>query len=189
MKGVRLEWRRWLGSFVCAAAFIGCGGGSPVAPEPATSLVALGPQVLRITVRPPCALPLGVLPMIYTRVTVTRSGSGWLASASSAAAGDVRVRFEASAGDNPPGMLRVAGTIIGTVVHMPELLTIPSGGIRATFGDDGAVLDGFALAAGTFNPTTAFLDGVGSGSLTVTPTATGESCSANSFSWSIFPPQ
>ena len=189
MKGVRPEWRRWLGGFACAAAFIGCGGGSPVAPEPATSIVALGPQVLRITVRPPCALPLGVLPMLYTRVTVTPSGSGWLASASSAAAGDVRLRFHASGDGNLPGTLRVGGTISGTVVHMPELLTVPSGGIRATFGDDGAVLDGFAFAAGTLNPATAFLDGVGTGPLTVTPTATGESCTVNSFSWSIFPPQ
>jgi hypothetical protein len=189
MKGVRLVSRRWLGCFACATALIGCGGGSPVAPEPATSIVALGPQVLRITLRSPCALPPGVLPMIYTRVTVTPSGSGWLASASSDAAGDVQVRVQASVGNNLPGTLRVAGTIIGTVVHMPELLTVPSGGIRATFGDDGAVLDGFAFAAGTLNPTTAFLDGVGAGSLTVTPDATGEPCTLSSFSWSIFPPQ
>ena len=189
MKGVRRVWRRWLGCFACATALVGCGGGSPVAPEPATSIVASGPQVLRITLRSPCALPLGVLPMIYTRVNVTPSGSGWLASASSPAAGDVRVRFQASGGDNLPGTLRVAGTIIGTAVHMPELVTVPSGGIRATFGDDGAALDGFAFAAGTLNPTTGFLDGVGTGSFTVTPDATDESCTLSSFSWSIFPPQ
>ena len=176
--GIGPVWRRWLGCFAYAA-LVGCGGGSPVAPEPATSIVALGPQVLRLTLRSPCGLPLGVLPMLYTRVTVTPSGSGWLASASSAAAGDVQVRFQGSGGDHLPGTLRVVGTIIGTVVHMPELLTVPSGGIRATFGDDGAVLDGFAFAAGTLNPTTAFLDGEGTGSLTVTPITTGESCTVN----------
>ena len=172
-----------------AAALVACGGGSPTSPESVSSIVALGPQVVRITLRSPCALPLGVLPMIHARVTVTRSGRGWLASASTVDAGDVELRFEPSGGNNLSGTIRVVGTITGTVIHMPELLTVPSGGIRATFGDDGAVLDGFAFAAGTLNPTTAFLDGVGTGSLTVTPEATGESCTVDSFSWSIFPPQ
>lgn len=145
--------------------------------------------MLRITLRSRCVLPPGVLPMLHTRVTVTRSASGWLAFASSAEGGDVRVRFQASGGDNLPGTLRVAGTVSGSVVHMPELLTVPSGSVRATFGDAGAVLDGFAFAAGTLNPTTAFLDGVGSGVFTVTPGSTGESCTADSFSWSILPAQ
>jgi hypothetical protein len=172
-----------------AAALVGCGGGSPTSPEAVSSIVALGPQVVRITVRSTCALPLGVLPMLHARVTVTPSGRGWLASASTADAGDVNLRFEPSGGDSLPGTIRVVGTITGTVIHMPELLSVPSGGVRAAFGVGGGTLDGFAFAGGTLNPTTAFLDGVGTGSFTVTPDATGESCTANSFSWSIFPPQ
>ena len=189
MKGIRRVWRRWLGCFACAGALVGCGGGSPVAPEPATSIVALGPQVLRITMRSPCALPLGVLPMIYTRVTVTRAGSGWLASASTADAGDVQVRFQSVGGSNLPGTMRVAGTITGNVVHMPELLSVPTGGLRATFGGGGGILDGIAFTAGSLNATTSGLDGIGTGSFTVTPDATGEPCTVSSFSWSVFPPQ
>lgn len=180
---------RWASCFVLAATLVGCGGGSPTSPDLATSIVALGPQVLRITVQSRCRLPLGVLPMLYTRVTVTRSGNGWLASASSAEAGDVQVRVEPSGGGALPGTLRVAGTITGTVVHMPELLPVPSGGVRATFAPDvRSVLEGIAFTAGALNATTAGLDGLGTGSFDVTPDAVDQSCTASSFSWSIFPP-
>jgi hypothetical protein len=174
--------------FTAAAALFGCGGGSPTSPDSVPSIVALGPQVLRITVRPSCSLPVAGLGMILARVTVTRSGSGWLASASSPDAGDVTLRFEASGGNSLPGTMSVVGTITGTVVHMPELLSVPSAAARATFGG-GGTLDGVAFTAGSLNATTSGLDGIGTGSVTVTPDATGEPCTASSFSWAIFPPQ
>jgi hypothetical protein len=174
---------------VLTATLVECGGGSPTSPDLGPPIVALGPQVLRITVQSRCTLPLGVLPMLYTRVTVTRSGNGWLASASNAEAGEVQVRFEPSGGSAIPGTLRVAGTIIGTVVHMPELLPVPSGRARATFAPDvRSVLEGIAFTAGALNSTTGGLDGVGTGSFDVTPDAVDQSCTASSFSWSIFPP-
>jgi hypothetical protein len=174
---------------VLAATLVGCGGGSPTSPDPGTSIVALGPQVLRITVQSRCTLPLGVLPMLYTRVTVTRSGNGWQASASGDAAGDVQVRFEPSGGAAVPGTLRVAGTIVGTVVHMPDLVPVPSGGVRATFASDvRSTLEGIAFTAGALNSTTAGLDGLGRGAFDVTPAGVNQSCTASSFSWSIFPP-
>lgn len=172
-----------------AAALTACGAGSPTSPDSVSSIVALGPQVVRITVRPSCSQPVTGVGLIHARVTVTRAGSGWLASASTPDAGDVALRFEPSGGSSLPGTIRVAGTITGTVVHMPELLSVPTAGVRVTFGGAGGTLDGVAFAAGSLNATTSGLDGLGTGSFTVTPDATGEACTASSFSWAIFPAQ
>lgn len=171
-----------------AVLVAGCGGSSPAAPDSSSSIVALGSQVLRIALATTCGAPQGVLPMIYTRVTVSRSGSGWVATAGSAAAGDVQVRFQQSGAALVAGSMPVAGSVTATAVHMPELLTLPAYDLRANFGSDGRTLiQGVAFAAGSLNASAAGLDGTGIGSFTVT-NGTGQSCTATSFSWSIFPP-
>ncbi|HEX6974434.1 MAG TPA: hypothetical protein VF147_08535 [Vicinamibacterales bacterium] len=173
---------------VAAVTIAGCGGRSPVAPESPSSIVVLGPQVLRITPMASCALPRGVLPMLYTRVTVSRSGDGWVAVAAKDSGGDVQVRFRSTGGINIQGTMRVVGTITGTVVHMPDLLSVPTGDVRAEFTQT-AALEGVAFTAGALNASTAGLDGLGTGAFSVIAPGTDASCSATSFSWSIFPPQ
>jgi hypothetical protein len=164
-----------------------CGGSTPTAPEDsATNIVVTGPQVLRIVYQSPCTqLGQGVLPLVYTRVSVAMSSNEWVATAASAAAGDIQVRFRQSSQSVISGSMPVAGTIAGTAIHMPELFPGPAWDIRATFGGS-ASLTGVAFVAGVFGATASGLDGVGSGSLTVTD-AIGNTCTGTTFSWSIFP--
>ncbi len=126
--------------------------------------------------------------MLYTRVTVSRSGSGWIAVASSAAAGDVQVSLQPSGRAVLAGTLSVTGSISGVVIHMPELLNVPTGAVRANFRSPGE-LQGVAFTAGSLNSSAAGLDGLGTGTFSVTPENGGEPCSASAFSWSIFSPQ
>jgi hypothetical protein len=74
------------------------------------------------------------------------------------------------------------------VIHMPELLNVPTGGVRADFSSPGE-LQGIAFTAGSLNSSAAGLDGVGTGVFSITPENGGEPCSASAFSWSIFSPQ
>jgi len=172
---------------VTLGAFAGCGGSTPAAPESTTRIVATGPQVLRITYQSPCTqLGQGVLPFVYTRVSVATTSSGWVATAASAAAGDIDVRFGQSGQSVISGSMPVTGTIAGTAIHMPELFPGPAWTARASFGAP-ASLSGLAFVAGMFGATAAGIDGVGTGSLTLTD-ATGNSCTGTTFSWSIFPP-
>jgi hypothetical protein len=176
---------------VCAVVLIGCGSGSPAAPDPgATTIIATGPQVLRVSIQTPCAqTSRDFLAMTYTRVTVARSGSDWIATASSAAAGDVALRFHQSSSQVLANSFPVAGTIRGTGIHMPELIQAPAWDARANFGTDGrTVLTGVAFGAGFAGAQTGGLDGQGTGSIVVSDTA-GHSCSGSAFSWSVFPPQ
>ena len=169
-----------------------CGGSGPAAPDPATaSLVALGPQVFRMSPPSPCA---GVsreflAPFVYTRVNVSRSGSEWIATASGATAGDVELRFHQSSSRVVMNSVEIAGSIKGTAIHMPELFQGPAWDARVNFGSDGrTTLSGVAFAAGFVGAQTGGLDGLGTGSVTLSDTA-GHSCTGTSFSWSVFPPQ
>jgi hypothetical protein len=169
----------------------GCGSSSPAAPDPgAATIVATGPQVLRATMQTPCAQTgRDFLAMIYTRVTVARSGNEWVATAGSAAAGDVELRFHQTSSQVLANSFQVSGTIRGTGIHMPELIQAPAWDARANFGTDGrTVLTGVAFAAGFAGAATGGLDGQGTGSIVVSDAA-GHSCSGSSFSWSVFPPQ
>jgi hypothetical protein len=101
---------------VTASVLSSCGGSTPTAPEDsATKIVAIGPQVLRIVYQSPCTqLGQGVLPLVYTRVSVYMSSNEWVATAASAAAGDIQVRFRQSSQSVIAGSMPVAGTIAGT---------------------------------------------------------------------------
>ena len=174
---------RALCTLTLAGLLCGCSSG-PTAPGdgPSTTLqIPTGPQVLRVTA---CRL-LNAAPFVHTAVTVTRVGSEWIAKAISEAAGDVELRIRVTS-SNPAGTL-VAGTIKGTAVHMPDL----DGGkfpveTRVNFGTDGrSILDGviFPLTPGA---RTGAFDGIGTGPLSVS-NGSGDSCSAASFSWMVFP--
>jgi hypothetical protein len=125
--------------------------------------------------------------MIYTRVTVSRSGNEWVATASSAAAGDVDLRFHQSSSQVLSNSFPVSGTIRSTGIHMPELIQLPPWDARANFGSDGrTALTGVAFSAGFAGATTGGLDGQGTGSIVMSDTA-GHACSGTGFSWSVFP--
>ena len=186
----RLMWTScWCGAVLCGVVLFGCGSSSPASPESGVAtIVATGPQVLRATIQTPCAdFTRNFLGMIYTRVTVARSGNEWVATASSAASGDVELRFHQSASQVLANSFPVSGTIRGTGIHMPELIPAPAWDGRANFGGDGrTTLTGVAFAAGFAGAQTGGLDGQGSGSIVVSDTA-GHSCSGTGFSWSVFP--
>jgi len=124
-----------------------------------------------------------MLPLVLTRVTVSASGSGWRASSVSSDAGDVALLLQQSRPAVVPGSISLAGSIAGSAIHLPELLTVPPWQLRATFGA-GATLSGVAFAAGSLNSSAAGMDGVGSGPLVLTD-AEGNTCSGSSFSWSV----
>ena len=167
------------------ALLFACGGKNPAGPDGASSIVQLGPQVLRISPRFTCTqLTPGVLALVLTRVTVTQSGSGWVASAKGGDAGDVRLQFQESDNAGVTGAFQVTGSVTGAAVHVPDLLsTVPAWQLRATFGG-GATVSGFAFAAGSLGSPVAGLDGVGSGPITFTDAAN-NTCSGSGFSWSI----
>jgi hypothetical protein len=162
-----------------------CGGSSPTAPSAtATNIVANGPQVLRIVSR--CTQPeQRIAGLVYTRVSVTNSSNEWVATAGSAAAGDIQIRFRQSGPVVIPGSMPVAGTMTGTAVHLPELFSGSAWDIRATFTGP-ASLTGTAFVAGMFGAATSGISGVGDGSLMLTD-AMGDTCTGSPFSWSIFP--
>jgi hypothetical protein len=172
---------------IFGAVSAGCGS-TPTAPDGnANTIVAIGPQVLRIVYQAPCAqLDKGVIPLTYTRVNVATSSNEWVATAGSTAAGDVQIRFRQSGQSVMSGSIPITGTIAGTAVHMPELFPGPAWNVRVTFGGP-ASLTGVAFTAGVFGATTSGIDGTGNGSLTVTD-AIGNTCNGTTFSWSIFPP-
>lgn len=188
---VRHLMRVWcrFGAAVCVGLLPGCGSSSPAAPDGgAAAIVMTGPQVLRVAMQSPCAeARLNFLAMVYTRVTVGRSGNEWVATTTNTAAGDVELRFHQSSSQGPANLVQVSGTIRGTAIHMPELIQTPPWDARADFGTDGrTTLTGIAFAAGVAGAPTAGIDGQGSGSIVMSDTA-GHSCTGTGFSWSAFP--
>lgn len=154
-------------------------------PAPASSSgvqIALGPQVLRVT---GCGFtpPTPVLPFFYTRVTVSRAGSEWVATA--VENGDLEIRFhQLTAAAN--GAMKIAGTMRGTAVHVSALAgPLPAWEGRVGFGSgSGAAIDGVAFNAGGAFPV-AGLDGVGTGTMALIENG-GRTCSTTGFAWAIF---
>lgn len=175
-------------AIACAVVMPACGSSNPAAPDSsATTIVTTGPQVLRAAMQAPCAQSSrDFFAMIYTRVTIARSGNEWVATANGAS-GDVELRFHQSSSLVLANSFQITGTIRGTGIHMPELIQAPAWDARANFGADGrTTLTGVAFAAGFAGAQTAGLDGLGSGSVVMSDTA-GHSCTGTAFSWSVFP--
>jgi len=151
--------------------------------------VATGAQVLRITYSSRCAAfeSRAIIPIVYTRVIVTRTGAGWIAAASSAAAGDMEMRFQPAGAVTIAGSMPVQGTIKGVAIHAPDILAgLPAIDTRATFGTDNATtVSGFAFAASGISPT-AGVSGIGTGTISISNSA-GDTCTGSSFSWGLGP--
>jgi hypothetical protein len=97
---------------------------------------------------------------------------------------ELRIR-EVSAGGFA---VRVAGTIKGTAIHIPQLaVELPASDSRVSFGSDGrTTLNGVIFPLNPATTTGAF-DGMGTGAITFSDSA-GRSCSGTlSFSWMLFP--
>lgn len=155
----------------------------PSSPD-GSSVVPIGAVVLRTVFQSSCNGGPGV-PEVRTRVTVALVGSEWVGTAGSAASGDVEVRFH-EVGSTAAGS-SVAGTIKGTAIHLPELISAPAWDGRINFGSDGRTsLTGVTFAANPVSPTNS-VDGSGSGAIVLSDGA-GHSCQGSSFSWSIFAP-
>jgi hypothetical protein len=105
----------WCGVALLSLATIGgCGGQSaPTAPDtPPPAIVQLGSQLFTVgPFTPPCGGFSGTAPSIGTRVTLAWSGSEWVGTAASAAAGDVELRFRPAGTVAQNGQLPVAGNI------------------------------------------------------------------------------
>lgn len=176
---------RSLSTAALAGLLSGCGGGTSIAPDAsASALVALGPQVLRVTA---CAFPppAPVLPLLYSRVTVSRGvGAEWIATAGTAS-GDVELRFH-QVGAALNGSMMIAGTIKGSAINVSALAgSLPAWDGGMNFGSNAATtINGVAFSASALFPT-AGLDGTGAGALTITDNA-GRTCSATGFSWALF---
>lgn len=180
--------RRILGALAIVSAASACGGSSPTAPAVPSVPVVTGPQVLRITYAGQCAAdqrPIFLL--LFTRVTVIRSGDEWIASASSPESGSVELRFRQSRPSVVANSMAVEGTIKGVADHVPGLgVGPPMTGARVNFGTDGpSVIDGFAFAPSSLTPV-AGASGIGAGTITVTDHE-GRTCAGSSFSWGLGP--
>jgi hypothetical protein len=151
--------------------------------------VALGPQVLRVSYLGQCPVFEGrsLLPIVYSHVTVVRTGAEWIATASAPQDGDVELRFHVSGAALVAGSMPVRGTVKGVAIHSPDLAPIPglppSSG-RASFGTDGrTTLEGFAFGPSALTPS-AGTSGLGSGAITISDND-GHSCSAATFLWTL----
>ena len=174
---------RSLAALAAAGMLAACGGSSPTAPggQSVADQIANGVYVLRITSG--CTAPGDprIFAFLHTRVNLSRSGSDWIATASSPAAGDVELRLRESAG--VPGMsLQVSGSIRGTAIHLPELATVPVPDVQVNFGSDGRTgLSGVAFGVTSLTPV-AGMDGIGAGTITLRDGA-GQSCTTTGFAW------
>jgi hypothetical protein len=121
--------------------------------------------------------------LVLTRVTVSQSGNRWIVSGSSADAGNVQLVLQQSGSAVVAGSLPLAGSISGTAIHMPDLLSVPPWQLQAAFGA-GATVSGVAFAAGALGSSVAGMDGIGSGPMIWTD-GNGQTCSGAGFSWSI----
>lgn len=184
----RSLWRE-VAAGIAAVVAAACGSSTPAAPS-VPDIVATGPQVFRAGLQSPCAqTSRDFLAMVYTRVTVTRTGNEWVAIASGDPSGDLELRFRQSSSRTLGNTMQVEGTIKGTGIHMPEFIQVLPWNARANFGTDGRTsLSGVAFSAGFLGSPTTGVDGIGSGTV-VFSDSSGHSCSGGGFSWSLFPPQ
>lgn len=180
--------RRLLGALAIVCAAAACGDESPTAPALPSVAVAAGPQVLRITYAGQCvADERPIFLLLYTRVTVARSGDEWMASASSPESGSVELRFRQSRPIVVGSSMPIDGTIRGVAAHLPGLgVGPPMTSAQVNFGSDGrSVIDGFAFAPSSLTPV-AGVSGIGIGPITVTDTD-GRTCAGSNFSWGLGP--
>ena len=169
------------------ASIAGCGGQSaPTAPDtPPPAVVQLGSQLFTVgPSTPPCGGFSGTAPSIGTRVTLAWSGSEWVGTAASAAAGDVELHFRPAGTAAQNGQLPVAGNIKGTAIHLPELFVgFPPYNARVNFGSDNrATLSGAAAPAGSPLPYS-YVEGTGVGPATFSGDA--GTCASAAFSWRL----
>ena len=159
-----------------------------MAPDTSGVPVPTGDQMLRVTLSTRCpADSQPLVPVVFTRITVTRTSTEWIATAASPAAGDVELRFRQSGAALGPGFLPIAGTIKGTAVHMADLLPgLPASDARFNFGAGGTAVNGVAFSPTALLPA-AGVDGTGIGTITVTDGA-GRSCTGSTFSWGLGAP-
>lgn len=179
---------RIVGAVAAAIALSACGGGdSPTAPDMPAVMIATGAQVLRITYQGQCPTfegRGGFFPFVYTHVTVTRSGSEWIARATSSDAGTVELRIRQSGAGVIAGSMPVQGSIRGVAIHSADLVPgVPPWNTQANFGDGSATLNGFAFSASALTPA-AGTSGVGAGTVTFSDNDS-RSCSGSSFVWSL----
>jgi hypothetical protein len=179
-----MSWRP-LAILVSAGILAACGDTATSPSVESSGQVPTGAVVLRLGYQSSCALSTGasIIPDVRTRITVTRSGSEWIGTATSPASGDVEVRFHTTT-VSPAGTF-VEGTISGAAIHLPELIAVPAWDSRVAFGS-GARIFGVVFTAGAL-ATTNGVSGSGSGPVTLSDSA-GRSCSGLLFSWAIFPP-
>jgi hypothetical protein len=174
---------RYLAALASVGLVAACSDSGPTTPtRPSVAdQVAPGAYVLRITSA--CSAPGDprIFAFVHSRVNLSRSGSDWIATASSPAAGDVELRLRESAG--VPGFsLQLSGSIRGTAIHMPELATVPLPDVRVNFGGDGRTgLSGVGFGVTSITPV-AGMDGIGAGTITISDGA-GQSCTTSGFSW------
>jgi hypothetical protein len=182
--------RAALGAVAAACLLSACGSSSPAGPgalDMPGLAVPTGPHVLRVILQGPCPAADGrsLLPLTFTRVTVTRGTGEWIAAASSPGAGDVELRFRQSDSIVRNGVMRISGTIKGTAIYNADVPPAPTSLTRASFGADGATVSGFAFEASSLAPT-AGSTGVGTGPIAFSD-ADGHSCSGSGFVWSLTP--
>jgi hypothetical protein len=171
-------------AILVSALLLGACANSSTAPSTPDVPVPTGTVVLRVGFLSACAPTDGtrLFPEVRTRITVTQSGSEWIGTSSNAAGGDVQLRFHATR----PGTLGtlVEGTIAGTVIHQPELVTLAPWDSRIAFANT-VFISGVAFGPGALS-TTNGVDGTGTGPITLSDSA-GRSCSGSTFTWAIFP--
>jgi hypothetical protein len=127
-----------------------------------------------------------VIPLTFTRVTVTRGNGEWIAAATSPQSGDVELRLRQSDTSVVNGVMRIAGTVKGTAIYDADFPPAPASRTSASFGSDGhTTVSGFAFNASSLTPT-AGANGIGSGTITFSDTE-GRSCSGSAFVWSLGP--
>lgn len=183
--------RRRVVALALASVLSACGNGgsSPTRPEMPPVTIPTGPQVLRINLSGPCPAPEtprgGFLPLVYTRVMVSHSGSEWVATAASADAGTVELRFHQAGAVVIPGSMPIQGTIRGVAVHFPELLpALPTSTARATIGPDtAATVIGFSSSPSSLTPSGG-TTGLASGSIMFSDNGA-NACAGTNFSWAL----
>jgi hypothetical protein len=182
-------WRIVVAALAAAVLSACSGGGSPTAPEMPPVAIATGPQILRITFQGPCSPSDGrpFVPIIITRVNVTRSGVEWIATAATPQSGTVELRFHLNGLSALGGSAPVAGTIAGTAIHNTDLLpAVPASNTRASFGTDApTALSGFAFSPSSLTPVPG-VSGIGTGAIVIRDDD-GHSCNGSAFSWGLGP--
>lgn len=164
-----------------------CGKSTPTGPEPAPTVLTLGPQFILISQDP--STPGCGSTNVTTALTLTWSGAEWIAAASGPEAGTVELHFRESGSAAGNGPIPVTGTIKGTATHLPQFLGgVPPYVAQLDFGSDGrTTVSGTIIPPGTTTPYPfAIVEAHGTGSATATDGA-GTVCAGTSFGFTLAP--